>query len=118
MDLYPRALRSPMQTERATIVLKVRNLTESDRESLPRALMNLEGVCNAAVDVLSGVVRVDGAASDSELLRALSALGKQAVVVTHTRGAGGAAARPPSSSAAMRAKLFLRLLKRNANCCS
>ena len=63
-----------MQTERATIVLKVRNLTESDRESLPRALMNLEGVCNAAVDVLSGVVRVDGAASDSELLRALSAL--------------------------------------------
>uniref|UniRef100_A0A7S3SJ85 HMA domain-containing protein n=1 Tax=Strombidinopsis acuminata TaxID=141414 RepID=A0A7S3SJ85_9SPIT len=108
-----------MESERAHIVLRVLHLTQEDRQTLPRALMNLEGVCNVTVDVVSGVVRVDGAATDVELMRALRALGKEAVVVTHTRGPYGASPRAHSSSSAgLRAQLFLKLLRKNMNCCS
>lgn len=110
-----------MLSERAHIVLKVKHLTQEDSVALPRALMNLEGVCSVNVDVVSEVVRVDGAATDVEILRALRALGKEAVVVTHTRGValdGGAPARAqPTSSAALRLRLLVRLLKKQVNCC-
>jgi hypothetical protein len=108
-----------MESERLQIVLKVKHLTQEDRYTLPRALMNLEGVCNAVVDEVSGVVHVDGAATDVELLQALRALGKDAVVVTQTRGINGATPRAhASSSAGLRLQLFLKLLRRNVDCCS
>jgi len=106
-----------MQAERSQVVLKVRNLTQDD-DGLARALMNLEGVYNVVVDVVSGVVRVDGAATDAELLRALRALGKEVVVVTHTRSTTASPRAYPSSSAGLKVSLFLKLLRRNANCCS
>eukprot|EP00966_Prymnesium_polylepis_P244764 5661705-Prymnesium_polylepis.1 len=62
------------------------------------------------------VVKVDGAATDVELLNALERLGKRAEVVTHTRGI--AAPAPPSSPTYLKMQLFMRLLGRKVNCCS
>ena len=63
------------------------------------------------------VVKVDGAATDVELLAALERLGKRAEVITHTRGISTAAA-PPSSPTFLKMQLFMRLLGRKVNCCS
>ena len=73
-----------MLNERAQIVLSVQPLIgEEDRRLVTDALLRLEGVRTAHVDVPRGVVRVDGAASDVELLATMEALGKRAAVVTH-----------------------------------
>ena len=69
----------------------------------------------AHVDVPRGVVRVDGAASDVELLATMEALGKRAAVVTHTRGVKSA---PSSNSGVVKLQLFMKLLGKQANCCS
>ena len=77
-----------MLNERAQIVLSVQPLVgEEDRRLVTDALLRLEGVRTAHVDVPRGVVRVDGAASDVELLATMEALGKRAAVVTHVRAA-------------------------------
>ena len=39
-----------------------------------------------SIDLVSGIVRVDGAATDYELVGAIEGVGKRAQVVTHTRG--------------------------------
>jgi hypothetical protein len=106
-----------MLNERAQIVLSVQPLHgEEDRRLVSDALLRLEGVRTAHVDVPKGIVRVDGAASDIELMATMEALGKRAAVVTHTRGVRPPPA--PSSSAALKAKLLVKLVKRQANCCS
>lgn len=75
-----------MLNERAQIVLSVQPLVgDEDRRLVTDALLRLEGVRTAHVDVPRGVVRVDGAASDVELLATMEALGKRAAVVTHVR---------------------------------
>ena len=75
-----------MLNERAQVVLSVQPLVgEEDRRLVTDALLRLEGVRTAHVDVPRGVVRVDGAASDVELLATMEALGKRAAVVTHVR---------------------------------
>ena len=80
-----------MLNERAQIVLSVQPLVgEEDRRLVTDALLRLEGVRTAHVDVPRGVVRVDGAASDVELLATMEALGKRAAVVTHVRKSGSA----------------------------
>ena len=99
-----------MLNERAQIVLSVQPLNgEEDRRLVTDALLRLEGVRTAHVDVPRGVVRVDGAASDVELLATMEALGKRAAVVTHTRGVK---APPSSSSTAVKMQLFMKLLGR------
>jgi hypothetical protein len=78
-----------MLNERAQIVLSVQPLVgDEDRRLVTDALLRLEGVRTAHVDVPRGVVRVDGAASDVELLATMEALGKRAAVVTHVRTLG------------------------------
>ena len=137
--------------ERAQIVLSVQPLVgEEDRRLVTDALLRLEGVRTAHVDVPRGVVRVDGAASDVELLATMEALGKRAAVVTHvrarpadmeartaqrrgkrqpllTRRAFAACPPPqtrgvkppaPSSSGVVKMQLFVKLLGRQAGCCS
>ena len=105
-----------MLNERAQIVLSVQPLVgEEDRRLVTDALSRLEGVRTAHVDVPRGVVRVDGAASDVELLATMEALGKRAAVVTHTRGV-----KPPqqTSGAMVKVQLFMKLLGRQVGCCN
>ena len=72
--------------DRVQVVLSIQPLVgEEDRRLVTEALTQLEGVHAAHVDVPRGVVRVDGAASDVELLATLEALGKRAAIVTHVR---------------------------------
>ena len=105
-----------MLNQRAQIVLSVQPLSgEEDRRLVTDALLRLEGVRTAHVDVPRGVVRVDGAASDVELLATMEALGKRAAVVTHTRGVKAA---PTSNSGVVKLQLFMKLLGKQANCCS
>lgn len=105
-----------MLNERAQVVLSVQPLAgEEDRHLVTDALLRLEGVRNAHVDVPRGVVRVDGAVSDVELLATMEALGKRAAIVTHTRGVKPAA---PASTGMVKMQLFMKLLGRNANCCA
>ena len=105
-----------MLNERAQIVLSVQPMTGEDcRRQVVEALLRLESVRTATVDIPRGIVRVDGAATDRELLTAMAGIGKQAVVVTHTRGV---AAPPPSSSGMLKMQLFMRLLGKQVNCCS
>ena len=106
-----------MHSERAQIVMKVQPLTNDDKSRVIDSLLQLESVRSAYVDVFSGIVRVDGAASDFELIRVMEGLGKQAVVVTHTRGVAGSARGPPSSSGTLKVQLFMKLLKRQVSCC-
>ena len=95
-----------MLNERAQVVLSVQPLSgEEDRRLVTDALLRLEGVRTAHVDVPRGVVRVDGAASDVELLATMEALGKRAAVVTHTRGVKPA----PASGGALKFKLFMKV---------
>jgi hypothetical protein len=72
--------------------------------------------CLNAADAHMQVVKVDGAATDQELLAALQQLGKRAEVVTHTRGMSQPP--PPSSPSYLKMQLFMRLLGRKVNCCS
>ena len=105
-----------MLNQRAQIVLSVQPLSgEEDRRLVTDALLRLEGVRTAHVDVPRGVVRVDGAASDVELLATMEALGKRAAVVTHTRGVKNA---PSCNSGMVKMQLFMKLLGNKANCCS
>ena len=105
-----------MLNERAQVVLSVQPIVgEDDRRLVTDALLRLEGVRTAHVDVPRGVVRVDGAASDVELLATMEALGKRAAVVTHTRGVRPAA---PKSSGMVKMQLFMKLLGRQASCCN
>ena len=105
-----------MLNERAQIVLSVQPLNgEEDRRLVTDALLRLEGVRTAHVDIPRGVVRVDGAASDVELIATMEALGKRAAVVTHTRGVK---VNPPQSGGMLRVQLFMKLLGRQANCCA
>lgn len=107
-----------MLNERAQVVLSVQPLSgEEDRRLVTDALLRLEGVRTAHVDVPRGVVRVDGAASDVELLATMEALGKRAAVVTHTRGVKPA----PASGGALKFKLFMKVrplafLRKQAAC--
>ena len=72
--------------DRVQVVLSIQPLVgEEDRRLVTEALTQLEGVHAAHVDVGRGVVRIDGAASDVELLATLEALGKRAAIVTHVR---------------------------------
>ena len=74
--------------DRVQVVLSIQPLVgEEDRRLVTEALTQLEGVHAAHVDVGRGVVRVDGVASDVELLATLEALGKRAAIVTHVRDA-------------------------------
>ena len=107
-----------MQAERAQIVLKVSPLTAADSENVLYALEQLEGVRTAYADVAQGLVRVDGAATDTELLRVLSQMGRNAIVVTHTRGVPGPPPSKPQSNTALKAQLFFKLFKRQAGCCA
>ena len=105
-----------MESERSQIVLKVQPLRGSaDKRAVVDALTRLESVQSASVDVRNGIVRIDGASSDIELLAAMEGLGKHAVVITHTRGQG-AAVRP--ANYALRTQLFFKLLSRQISCCS
>ena len=105
-----------MLNQRAQIVLSVQPLSgEEDRRLVTDALLRLEGVRTAHVDVPRGVVRVDGAASDVELLATMEALGKRAAVVTHTRGVKST---PSSSSGVVQLKLLMKILGNKANCCA
>ena len=107
-----------MHSELAQIVLKVQNLSHEERPRVIDALLQLEGVNTATVDVYSGVVKVDGAATDAELLNVLRSLGKHAVVVTHTRGVAAGRTRSPPSASGVRMQLFLKLVRRQLDCCS
>mmetsp|Transcript_17048 Transcript_17048/g.36577 ORF Transcript_17048/g.36577 Transcript_17048/m.36577 type:complete len:112 (-) Transcript_17048:526-861(-) len=110
-----------MENERAQIVMKVQPLSSSDRANVVDALLRMESVSTATVDVKSGVVRVDGAASDIELLQTMERMGKHAVIITHTRGV---TAPPPRmnntapSQSVVKAQLFVKLLKKQLACCS
>lgn len=111
-----RAAATTMLNERAQIVMSVQPLsTEEDRRLITDALLLLEGVRTAHVDIPRGVVRVDGAASDVELIATMEALGKRAAVVTHTRGVKSAV--PPSSGGFLKMQLFMKLLGQRT-CCS
>ena len=110
-----------MENERAQIVMKVQPLASSDRSYIIESLLRLESVASATVDVKNGIVRVDGAASDVELLQAMEGLGKHAVVITHTRGVAASAAYRDGTAApprALKAQLFMRLMKKNVGCCA
>ena len=137
-----------MLNERAQIVLSVQPMVgEEDRRLVSDAMLRLEGVRTAHVDVPRGVVRGDGAASDVELLATMEALGKRAAVVTHVRApplnflsralsaafffsqcvtpafddclqTRGVKPPQPSSSGLVKMQLFMKLLGRQANCCS
>ena len=82
---------------RVQVVLSIQPLVgEEDRRLVQEALTQLEGVHAAHVDVGRGVVRVDGVASDVELLATLEALGKRAAIVTHVRARSSHPAWSPS----------------------
>lgn len=110
-----------MMNERAQIVLRVQPMsTEDCRATVTEALSRLEGVRTVNVDLTSGIVRVDGAVGDRELVAAVESVGRRALVVTHTRGisAGDGAPRPSGGGGGMlKAQLFMRLLRRQLDCC-
>ena len=91
-----------MHSERAQIVLKVSPLTGADTFYVKEALEQLEGVRSAYVDISQGLVKVDGAVTDTELLQTLSALGKSGIVVTHTRGVPGPPPSRPQSTGVLK----------------
>mmetsp|Transcript_21356 Transcript_21356/g.48085 ORF Transcript_21356/g.48085 Transcript_21356/m.48085 type:complete len:106 (-) Transcript_21356:598-915(-) len=105
-----------MQNELAQIVLRVHPISREDQSLVVEVLHRLEGVRMVEVDAQKQVVKVDGAATDQELLAALQQLGKRAEVVTHTRGMSQPP--PPSSPSYLKMQLFMRLLGRKVNCCS
>ena len=75
LDRSSSAFCKTMLNERAQIVLSVQPLSgEEDRRLVTDALLRLEGVRTAHVDIPRGVVRVDGAASDVELIATMEAL--------------------------------------------
>ena len=88
-----------MMNERAQIVLRVQPMsTEDCRTTVTEALSRLEGVKTVNVDLASGIVRVDGAVGDRELVAAVESVGRRALVVTHTRcGSWLKIAWPPSA---------------------
>ena len=106
-----------MMAERAQIVLRVSPLSEDDESVIIDALLQMESVRTAVVDVKSGLVKVDGAATDIELFQIIEGLGKRAVLVTHTRGVAASRPPPAKSSAALKIQLFMRLLRRQVDCC-
>ena len=57
---------------------------------------------SAYVDISQGLVKVDGAVTDTELLQTLSALGKSGIVVTHTRGVPGPPPSRPQSTVGLK----------------
>ena len=61
--------------------------------------------------------RVDGAATDYELVGAIEGVGKRAQVVTHTRGVAQGQPQAPSSQGYLKTQLFFKLLRRQVDCC-
>ena len=106
-----------MYSERAQIVLRVSPLYEEDKSVIIETLLQLESVRTAVVDVQSGLLKVDGAASDVELFQVIEGLGKRAVLVTHTRGVAASRPAPAASSTGLRMQLFMKLLRRQVDCC-
>ena len=112
-----------MMNECAQIVLRVQPMsTEDCRTTVIEAISRLEGVKTVYVDLTSGVVRVDGAMGDRELVAAVESVGRRALVVTHTRGVGQSsgpsrAAGQSSSSSWLKLQLFMKLMRRQVDCC-
>ena len=112
-----------MMNECAQIVLRVQPMsTEDCRTTVIEAISRLEGVKTVNVDLTSGVVRVDGAVGDRELVAAVESVGRRALVVTHTRGVGQSsgparAAGQSSSSSWLKLQLFMKLMRRQVDCC-
>ena len=83
-----------MMNERAQIIMRVTRSRAGRPRRRHRALQRLEGVGKVSIDLVSGIVRVDGAATDYELVGAIEGVGKRAQVVTHRaawhQGAAGA----------------------------
>ena len=81
-----------MMNERAQIVLSVQPMTgESCRRAVMDALLRLEGVRSASVDIPRGIVRVDGAASDRVRPHTLQRVRPAAVLTPPALAATGAA---------------------------
>tara|TARA_B100000787_G_scaffold150694_1_gene123388 strand:+ start:101 stop:397 length:297 start_codon:yes stop_codon:yes gene_type:complete len=94
--------------------------TEDCRTTVIEALSRLEGVKTVSVDLTSGVVRVDGAVGDRELVAAVESVGRRALVVTHTRGIGQSRGQTPiagQSSGWLKMQLFMKLMRRQVDCC-
>ena len=107
-----------MMNERAQIIMRVHPLSgEADRAVVTDALQRLEGVGKVSIDLVSGIVRVDGAATDYELVGAIEGVGKRAQVVTHTRGVAQGQPQAPSSKGYLKTQLFFKLLRRQVDCC-
>ena len=107
-----------MMNERAQIIMRVHPLSgEADRAVVTDALQRLEGVGKVSIDLVSGIVRVDGAATDYELVGAIEGVGKRAQVVTHTRGVAQGQPQAPSSQGYLKTQLFFKLLRRQVDCC-
>ena len=108
-----------MMNERAQIVLRVQPMsTEDCRTTVTEALSRLEGVRTVNVDRTSGIVRVEGAVSDRELVAAVESVGRRALVVTHTRGIAAGDGAPRSGGGGwLKAQLFFKLLRRQVDCC-
>eukprot|EP00964_Phaeocystis_antarctica_P033816 scaffold19192_cov67-Phaeocystis_antarctica.AAC.4 len=113
--------RHRMMNECAQIVLRVQPMsTEDCRTTVIEALSRLEGVKTVSVDLTSGVVRVDGAVGDRELVAAVESVGRRALVVTHTRGIGQSRGQTPiagQSSGWLKMQLFMKLMRRQVDCC-
>ena len=105
--------------ECAQIVLRVQPMsTEDCRATVSEALSRLEGVKTVNVDLASGIVRVDGAVGDRELVAAVESVGRRALVVTHTRGIGQSSGQPAGpSSGWLKLQLFMKLMRRQVDCC-
>ena len=107
-----------VMNERAQIIMRVHPLSgEADRAVVTDALQRLEGVGKVSIDLVSGIVRVDGAATDYELVGAIEGVGKRAQVVTHTRGVAQGQPQAPSSQGYLKTQLFFKLLRRQVDCC-
>lgn len=108
-----------MMNECAQIVLRVQPMsTEDCRTTVIEALSRLEGVKTVNVDLTSGVVRVDGAVGDRELVAAVESVGRRALVVTHTRGVQSSGHSPTGQSSGwLKMQLFMKLMRRQVNCC-
>ena len=99
------------------IVEQAASRREADRAVVTDALQRLEGVGKVSIDLVSGIVRVDGAATDYELVGAIEGVGKRAQVVTHTRGVAQGQPQAPSSQGYLKTQLFFKLLRRQVDCC-
>ena len=109
-----------MMNEIAQIVLRVQPMsTEDCRTTVIEAISRLEGVKTVNVDLTSGVVRVDGAVGDRELVAAVESVGRRALVVTHTRGIGQSSGQSATSQSSgwLKMQLFMKLMRRQVNCC-